>query len=54
MFYCKKKNVKVNRGKAYAVCLIRNCPYLITAKDKQHLNKFKKKGNKNGKYNNKM
>ena len=36
MFFCKKKSIKINRGKAYAVCLFRNCPHLITVGRKRN------------------
>ena len=42
MFFCKKKAIEVDTGKAYAVCLARNCPEMITIKYKK-LSKFKKK-----------
>lgn len=42
MFFCKKKCVAVNSGKAYAYCLAVGCPELITANWKK-LNKLKKK-----------
>ena len=42
MFFCKKKCVAINSGKAYAYCLTVGCPELITANWKK-LNKLKKK-----------
>ena len=46
-FFCKKKAIKINSGKAYNVCLLMGCPYLMTARSDQHIKKLKKKYRKN-------